>query len=138
MRPETKAFVADFVKLSEALTGLTGLNAKLAEDYYGRLLGHFESDFHPVLVNAYRAVAAAPDLLAAFLAHADVTPPTRMHVVRQIVNAWYLSQISPDAANPQSMIDAGSFEQGRVWTLIGAHPIGFSHQPHGYWASRPA
>jgi hypothetical protein len=55
-------------------------------------------------------------------------------VAKQIVNIWFLSQFEDEA---KELVDGGFYEQGAVWPLVKAHPIGFSKQLHGYWMIKP-
>lgn len=138
-----------FLELSALLTGLYGplltdpedraLNMPIAAEYARRLRGTFPAKFQPLL-DAYKALAAVspkPPIDDALLAQLRATPAFTANevVARQIVNIWYFSQFNDEAG--AQLIDGGFYERGAVWPRIKAHPIGFSTQPHGYWAQRP-
>ena len=135
-----------FVKLSALLTGQKSiledeeLNKPIADEYRRRLMAVFSTRLPPLL-EAYKKLAAAPPppTYDALLAALQATPEFKDHelVAKQIVNIWYFSQFKAvdDPAAP--FLDGGFYEEGLVWPLIKAHPIGFSHLPHGYWTHRP-
>jgi hypothetical protein len=140
--------VTAFMELSALLTGLckqlvndpedVALNRPIADEYARRLAGTFPTKF-PALLEGYKALAAAvpkppidDSLLASFRATAAFTDNET--VARQIVNVWYFSQFNDEASH---IVDGGFYEEGAVWPLIKAHPIGFSTQPHGYWTRDP-
>lgn len=141
--------VTAFVELSALLTGLydpllndpedSALNRPIAEEYARRLRGSFPVKF-PALLEGYRALATANPkpavddvLLAALRATAAFT--NNEIVAKQIVNVWYFSQFTDEGGT--HLIDGGFYEEGAVWPLINAHPVGFSTRPHGYWAEKP-
>lgn len=138
-----------FLELSALLTGLYDqlvndpenrkLNTPLAHEYARRLHGTFPVEF-PALLDAYKSVATAepkPPINDTLLAKLRVTPAFAAKnaiVARQIVNVWYFSQFEDETGE---LIDGGFYERGAVWPRIKAHPIGFSDQLYGYWASKP-
>lgn len=141
--------VTAFVELSALLTGLydqllndpedSALNRPIAEEYARRLRGTFPVKF-PALLDGYSALATAnpkppvdDTLLAAFRATATFT--NNVIVAKQIVNVWYFSQFNDEAGT--HLVDGGFYEEGAVWSLIKAHPVGFSTRPHGYWTKKP-
>jgi len=140
-----------FIELSALLTGsfhLADNNAKrstvteaVAREYRLRLMAVFSSKL-PVLLEAYKTLAAAtpkPPIDDALLASLKALPAftENVFVAKQIVNIWYFSQFKPEDKPDAPLIDGGRYEEGLVWPLIKAHPIGFSGQPHGYWSSQP-
>ena len=138
-----------FLELSALLTGLYDqlvndpesrkLNTPLAHEYARRLHGTFPEEF-PALLDAYKSLATAnpkPEIDDALLAKLRMTPAFKAKdaiVARQIVNVWYFSQFDDPTGE---LTDGGFYERGEVWKRIKAHPIGFSDQLHGYWASKP-
>lgn len=138
-----------FMELSALLTGLYdqllndpedhALNALIAKEYARRLHGTFPEKF-PLLLNAYKVLAEVipkPPIDDVLLTALRSTPDfiNNEIVAKQIVNVWYFSQFNDETGE---LTDAGFYEKGAVWTLIKAHPIGFSNQSHGYWSSNPA
>jgi hypothetical protein len=139
-----------FIELSELLTGLKAielnsvkklLNMPLSELYRRLLAAAFGAKL-AALLDAYKTLAAATPkppvndaLLAIFKATPQFQDKDNEFVARQIVNIWYFSQYKESEAG--SFLDGGFYERGFVWDRIKAHPIGFSNQPHGYWATVP-
>jgi hypothetical protein len=141
-----------FLELSALLTGLDKdmelnavkkiLNTPAAE-LYGRLLTASFGGKLTALLDAYRTLAAATPtpaiddtLLTAFKATPAFQNKDNEFVARQMVNIWYFSQYRETATGP--FLDGGFYERGFAWDLIKAHPIGFSNEPTGYWAAKPA
>jgi hypothetical protein len=141
-----------FIELSALLTGLydqlvndqedRALNGPIAREYARRLLGTFPGKF-PELLNAYKSLAEADpkppkdDNLLADLRKTEAFKNNEF-VAKQIVNIWYFSQFTAVKNDPHAPhLDGGFFERGHVWSVIKAHPIGFSDQPHGYWTQEP-
>ena len=141
-----------FLELSALLTGLydelnrdstkRSLNTPASEQYRRLLMGSFPVKFK-ALLDAYRSLASAmpkpvidDTLLAAFKTTVAFQDKDTEFVARQIVNIWYFSQYReiPDGG----FLDGGFYERGFAWERIGAHPTGFSNQPFGYWAAKPA
>jgi hypothetical protein len=151
-----------FMELSALLTGLPELhkslvkgsdeellNKPIAEEYVRRLRGTFPGGTLPdgtirvkfsALVDAYITLASVvpkPPIDDALLDKLRATQAFKDNeiVAKQIVNVWYFSQFNDEAV---TLRDGGFYERGYVWPLIGAHPIGFSKQLHGYWTRKPA
>lgn len=134
-----------FMELSALLTGLYDklLNATdeykhIGEEYARRLHGTFPERL-PELLDAYKTLGSVnpkPSINDNLLAQLRTEPAfiANEFVARQIVNIWYFSQFLDET---NELIDGGFYENGAVWPLIKAHPIGFSNQPHGYWTAKP-
>jgi len=118
------------------------LNEPLAGDYWRQLFSAFPEEL-PRLIAAYRRVnpeGKNEPLGDALLQRLQGTREFEKHrfVARQIVNIWYLSQFNSDERPAKSeVVDGGRFERGLVWTLIKAHPVGFTTQPYGHWTTAP-
>lgn len=131
----------EFLALSLLLTGLeplrtvdaTSVENRMARDYQRLMKEQFSAGFEGLLA-IYRSVKDGPEPLSALLADARFTGDVE-HAARQVVNLWLLSQYGSPGKLPDQ--DGGFFEKGFVWPAIGAHPIGFSHQNYGYWATKP-
>jgi len=143
-----------FLELSTILTGLTdpgfhsGTEERLFNDqtlteYARRLRGTFPDKFQ-ALLDAYKThgdVQPKPLLNDALLDSLRATQVFKDNeiVAKQIVNIWYFSEYSDEAgAASGALIDGGFYERGAVWTVVKAHPIGFSTLLHGYWQREPA
>jgi len=140
-----------FLELSALLTGHynlvndpedKALAMPVADEYRRQLMAVFSARLPPLL-EAYKILASAtpkPPIDDTLLQKLRTTQEFKDHelVAKQIVNIWYFSQFkaADDPAAP--FLDGGGFyPEGLVWPLIKAHPIGFSHQPHGYWTQKP-
>jgi hypothetical protein len=138
-----------FMELSALLTGKynivtdredNALYRPIADEYARRLRAVLTG--FPLLLDAYKTLASAtpkPAVDDTLLAAFKVTPAFQKNefAARQIVNIWYFSQFLGSEANPPHFLDGGFYERGAIWPLIKAHPIGFSHKPHGYWTKHP-
>ena len=141
-----------FLELSALLTGKHELVADrpdkiktliepVAREYQRRLLAVFPTKL-PALVAAYINLTSAtpkPAIDDALLAQLRATQEFKDNevVAKQIVNIWYFSQFKPEDKADAPTFDGGFYEKGLVWPLVGAHAIGFSSQPHGYWTKHP-
>src|SRR5262249_46711965 len=141
-----------FLELSTMLTGLDHAFHSSAEDrlfnyrtlteYAIRLRCTFPVKF-PALLEAYKAVGdvlpkpTVDDVLLEKLKATKAFSDNEI-VAKQIVNIWYFSEFSDEAgAASGALIDGGFYERGAVWTVVKAHPIGFSTLLHGYWTREP-
>jgi len=139
-----------FLELSALLTGHYSivtdaedrvLNEPIASEYQRRLMAVFSTRL-PVLRDAYKAVASTtpkPPIDDSLLEVLRARQEFKDHefVAKQIVNIWYFSQFKAEDAPTAPFLYGGFYQEGFVWPLIKAHPIGFSNQPHGYWTKRP-
>jgi hypothetical protein len=132
-----------FLELSALLTGVAEIAAKpedvpVGDEYLRRLRGVFGASLSNLLGAYIRLASVTPkppdDTLLSTL-RASTEFNTHKLVAAQIVNIWYFSQFRP--AEGASFLDGGFYEEGKVWPIIRAHPIGFSHLPHGYWTRSP-
>jgi hypothetical protein len=144
-----------FLELSALLTGHYNivtdpedkyLSMPIADEYRRQLMAVFSAKLPP-LIEAYKTLASTvpkppigDDLLTKLRATQEFGD--NEFVARQIVNIWYFSQfkaeVDPPAPSPPApFLDGGFYEEGFVWPLIKAHPIGFSNRPHGYWTKQP-
>ncbi|TXL79493.1 hypothetical protein FHP25_05985 [Vineibacter terrae] len=142
--------ITAFMELSALLTGHDNIvidpedkafSEPIAKEYQRRLMAVFSTRL-PALQDAYKAIGSAtpkPPINDALLAQLRATPEFAAHefVAKQIVNIWYFSQFKAEDTPAAPFLDGGFYEEGLVWPLIKAHPIGFSHQPHGYWMRQP-
>lgn len=139
---------AAFMELSALLTGVyrivndpedKQLNQSTADEYLRRLKGEFPA--LQKLLGAYEGLAATvpkpaidDQLLSSLKATAEFADPEVVFVAKQIVNVWYFSQFNTASG---ATVDGGFYERGLVWSIIKAHPIGYSDQPFGYWTTKP-
>ena len=142
--------ITAFLELSALLTGRYSivtdaedriLSEPIAKEYQRRLMAVFSTRL-PLLRDAYKALASAtpkPPIDDKLLEKLRAKQEFKDHefVAKQIVNIWYFSQFKAEDTPTAPFLDGGFYEEGFVWPLIKAHPIGFSNQPHGYWTRRP-
>jgi endonuclease YncB( thermonuclease family) len=142
--------ITAFLELSALLTGRYSivtdtedriLSEPIAKEYQRRLMAVFSTRL-PLLQDAYKALASAtpkPPIDDKLLEKLRAKQEFKDHefVAKQIVNIWYFSQFKAEDTPTAPFLDGGFYEEGFVWPLIKAHPIGFSNQPHGYWTRRP-
>ena len=137
------------MELSALLTGVytivndpedKQLNQSTADEYLRRLKGEFPGPLQK-LVLAYEGLASVvpkpaidDQLLNTLKGTPEFADPDVVFVAKQIVNVWYFSQFNTASG---SMVDGGFYERGLVWSIIKAHPIGYSDQPFGYWTKKP-
>jgi len=138
-----------FRELSALLTGVYSiatdspdklLHESTADEYLRRLMGEYSVPL-PKLLDAYQRLASANPkpaiddaLLGKLKAEPEFADPDVLSVAKQIVNIWYFSQFNTPTG---ATVDGGLYERGLVWSLIKAHPIGYSDQPFGYWTKKP-
>jgi hypothetical protein len=137
-----------FIELSALLTGMYTIldtankqrNESTADEYLRKLTGEFPSAL-PKLLAAYdRLTSIVPkpgiddQLLGKLKAEPEFAEAEVLSVAKQIVNIWYFSQFNTPSG---ATVDGGLYERGLVWSLIKAHPIGYSDQPFGYWTKKP-
>ncbi len=141
---------AIFMGLSALLTGqyqivndpvVRKMNESTADEYLRLLKGVFADRLQKLLDVCQKLTSTTPPpplddaLLAKLRAEQDFKD--QEFVARQIVNIWYFSQFKAVDDPNAPFIDGGFYERGLVWPTVKAHPIGFSHQPHGYWTQQP-
>jgi len=137
------------MELSALLTGVyrivndpedKQLSQSTADEYLRRLKGEFPVGLQK-LFDAYdRLASAVPKpaiddvLLGKLKAEPEFADPQVVLVAKQIVNIWYFSQFNTASG---STVDGGFYERGLIWSIIKAHPTGYSNQPFGYWTAKP-
>ena len=137
-----------FMELSALLTGVyrivndpedKQLNQSTADEYLRRLKGEFPA-LQKLLLAYQRLASTVPKpaiddvLLGKLKAEPEFADLDVVFVAKQIVNIWYFSQFNTASG---STVDGGFYERGLVWSIIKAHPTGYSDQPFGYWTKKP-
>ncbi|MEV0905453.1 sugar dehydrogenase complex small subunit [Streptomyces hokutonensis] len=131
---------ADFLALSEHLTGEPSLDPQLADSYRQRLAAAYPADLGR-LIDAWHAAAASPDPGAAL--QADLDADTRLALAaRATITVWYTAQFARPDGSPDAPGTTQQFRSGLIWKVIQAHPTSAAPQPpepsgYGYWAQRP-
>lgn len=131
---------ADFLALSELLTGEPQLDPALADAYQQRLTTVFAADL-PRLISAYRSASATDDPAATLQAAMDADTALA-RVARETITVWYTAQFT----RPDNTVDPpatpGQYRAGLVWKVIQAHPVSAAPTPpapsgYGYWTQHP-
>ena len=132
-----------FVGLSKMLTGVDTLQRQLADEYYHEYLQQTFGVYLDELIGIYREVTKEPKALDLFLQRINNYTDQKhkenlLHVARQIVRIWYISQFK-ESSEPSinTEIYAGHWREGILWNVIKAHPPAYSTQEHGYWKYKP-
>jgi D-sorbitol dehydrogenase-like protein len=135
----------DFMKLSEALTGIQPLDRNRSRQYLERYAGHPQlTSLLPPLIDAFRATAPKDrpandtDISRMF-----DTYPTVRAAAQQLVYLWYVAAffLPQDDKATKSVWVYGSpedYEAALLWPLIRAHPPMTRGGPYGYWADAPS
>lgn len=151
--PNSAQDMTDFVKLSEALTGIVA--AKLApaaepfdikRDYF-KLLNEKQPAAFEKLLTIVRENRSAPAQAIIDKVQAD---PESNFLARSIVLMWYLGAwydpgdlkllAGPPPPPPDishKVISAKAYTQGWIWRVAQAHPMGSSDMQFGYWQRKP-
>lgn len=151
--PNSAQDMTDFVKLSEALTGIVA--AKLApaaepfdikRDYF-KLLNEKQPAAFEKLLTIVRENRNAPAQAIIDKVQAD---PESNFLARSIVLMWYLGAwydpgdlkllAGPPPPPPDishKVISAKAYTQGWIWRVAQAHPMGSSDMQFGYWQRKP-
>jgi hypothetical protein len=110
---------------------------------------------YPVFGKLLALTAATPpdadaDLLKAIV-DAGKADDDVLYVTRSIVLLWYLGAWYPpdalkglaNAKEPENVfltpqiLSAKSYTHGWMWSVIQAHPMGYSNMQFGYWSKKP-
>ena len=125
-----------FHRFSCALTGESGLDERLSGELEQRIKSQFPE--------------ALADLLAAFSAPSTPADPDkavpaalgdsedRHRVAREILRVWYTGQFETLYEGFDAPRTPEQWEQGLLWRVIKAPAPGFSKNPYGVWADKPA
>lgn len=141
------AFLADFMRLSEALTGVPSLDRRLGAQYLDRYSRHPDlTAWLPKLVDVYRAIVAAyppPEDFTKAIREKIVQDRTIGPAAEQLIYLWYVSAFflpADHAAASRNWI-YGSPEQYKhalIWSVAHAHaPMTPGGSPN-YWALPPS
>ena len=151
--PNSAQDMSDFVRLSEALTGImAGKLAPAADpidikrDYF-KLVSEKRPAAFDKLLNIVRDNRNAP--AQAIIDNVQSDPDSKF-LARSIVLMWYLGAwydpddlkmlAEPPASPPEvshRVISAKAYTQGWVWRVAQTHPMGSSDMQFGYWQRKP-
>jgi hypothetical protein len=151
----TPAQMADFVRLSSAMTGIAAnLLAPsidpidVRDEYFNAAMKNDGATFQQLL----GILAANPTVNGDALANLvlNQSGDTMRYLGRAIMlmwffGAWYnpadLQKAAGTSPPPSSVgfqvISAKAYTQGWIWSVAQAHPMGYSNLRFGYWNSQP-
>ena len=125
----------DFATLSSGLTGEAGLDKRLIADFEQRIRKHYGAELDELL-GALEGHETTKNLEKSVLeALGDVEG--RHLVAREIIRVWFTGHVQTKYEGSEPPRTAEQWERGLLWSVIRAPAPGFSHNPHGVWASPP-
>jgi hypothetical protein len=142
----TDALLLDFMKVSEALTGIKSLDRRLGVQYLERYARNPDlTALLPQLVKAYRDVAAAtpsPDDLDKAVQQKIMQDQTVGPAAEQLIYLWYVSAfflpVDHAAASRNWLYGSPEqYEQSLLWSVVRGHAPMTRGGPTGYWAKAP-
>jgi len=130
-----------FVNLSVALTGVSGLDPRLASEYMERLRGVPAGRHLPQILEVFRNILAGcgqleaaklPELVQTqIMDNSDLGP-----LAREIIILWYIADVTGADGKPQTG-PPEHFFRGLIWPVIQAHPPALSGGFMGHWKYPP-
>src|SRR6266508_5549674 len=122
-----------FLDLSRLLTGVNKLDPELAKPYYHYLEQKFDR-YLDELLGIYQELVQeskeSKNVILTQLVGRIKNDAQLIHVTKQIVRIWYVSQINEsfDPANKKESY-AGYWKKGVLWDIIKAHPPALTNHP---------
>ena len=128
-----------FIALSEILTGETGLDKTLADQYLQRLKGQYPAQMQSLLKTfGENATDPSAGQYAVFEVKRRIIGDKNLQpVAQQIIAIWYTSEFVGADGKPKGGTQA-QFYSGLLWKVIQAHAPTDSQGPYGYWTRRPS
>ena len=136
--------LADFMNVSETLTGVKPLDRRLGVQYLERYARHPDlTALLPQLIKSYRDVASSSqdDLIKA-VQQKIMQDKTVGPAAEQLIYLWYVSAFFlpiDHAATSRSWIYGlpEQYEQSLLWSVVHAHAPMIRGGPTGHWARAP-
>jgi hypothetical protein len=135
----------DFIRLSERLTGVAGLDRALAAHYQSRYLEHPTlGAVLPELLGTFQGIADHEDVEAQIerqiMSHPELGP-----AARQLIYLWYVAAFFEiDPGDPKQLrgtwlygTDPDPYGRGLMWAVIRAHAPMTPGGAVGYWSVPP-
>lgn len=147
--PVDDNLLVDFIKVSEALTGIKPLDRRLGSQYLDRYARHPElTKLLPPLIKAYRAINSAPTTRSptqetdSRFSETVMTDSAMAPAAEQLIYLWYVSAffLPVDHGAPSRSWIYGTPEQydrALLWSVVQAHAPMTRGGPTGYWARPP-
>lgn len=123
-----------FLRVSEALTGISALESKLAQEYLDRIAATAEGANLTDLLDEFDAIVGTTEEIEAAITNQIMNVPKRQRLAQVIILLWYLGQIhgqKQEGGYPEH------YYQGLFWNVISAHPPGLSGGYFGHWSYPP-
>ncbi len=139
------ALLADFMNVSETLTGVKPLDRRLGVQYLERFARNADlTALLPQLIKSYRDVATSTsqdDLIKA-VQQKIMQDKTVGPAAEQLIYLWYVSAFFlpiDHAATSRSWIYGlpEQYEQSLLWSVVHAHAPMIRGGPTGHWARAP-
>ncbi len=138
--------LADFIKLSEVLTGSPSpLDRALASRYLDRITGHPRlSPQVPALIMAYRSISSGGNIPSdADVQQRIMQDSTLRPIAEQVIYVWYVSAFFlPRDDDPSKNVwvygAPEEYERSLLWSIVRAHAPMTRGGPFGYWADAPS
>jgi len=140
------ALLVDFIKVSEALTGVKPLDHRLGVQYLERYAYHPElTALLPQLIKAYRDIAngsPSQDDLINVIQKKIMQDKTVGPAAEQLIYLWYVSAfflpIDHVAASRNWLYGSSEqYDQSLLWSVAHGHAPMTRGGPTGYWARAP-
>jgi hypothetical protein len=136
----TVAHAADFLALSELLTGESPLDQALADAYRERLHRAYPADLDR-LVDACRTASTQPDPGGVLAAALDADTALA-HAAKETITVWFTAQFTRPDNTKDAPDTPDHYRSGLIWKVIKAHPISAAPEPpapsgYGYWTQHP-
>jgi hypothetical protein len=141
------ALLADFMNVSETLTGVKPLDRRLGVQYLERYARHPDlTALLPQLIKSYRDVASSSstsqdDLIKA-VQQKIMQDKTVGPAAEQLIYLWYVSAFSlpiDHAAASRNWLYGSpeQYDQSLLWSVVHAHAPMTRGGPTGHWARAP-
>jgi hypothetical protein len=141
--PLNDALLADFVKLSEILTGIKPLDHRLGSQYLDRYARHPNlTALLPPLVEAYRDIQSSGDHSTSATIEKAIMQTELRPAAEQLIYLWYVSAfylpVSGDATLRKWIYGTPEqYDRSLLWKVVHAHPPMTKGGSPGYWAQLP-
>lgn len=140
-----EALLIDFLRVSEALTGVRPLDRHLGARYLERYATHPQlSLLLPRLLHAFRdlgssdAPASDADIEKNIMQNTSLRPAAEQLIYVWYVSAFFLPRTDDPSKSTWVYGSPEEYERGLIWSTIRAHAPMTRGGPYGYWADAPS